>query len=130
MEMRVDFPGGLKVGAQAGDHLILTDQLERHGGENEAPPPFDLFLASVATCAGFYALSFCQKRDIETDGLALCLDTERDEEKGRLARIRVRLELPDGFPEKYEKAILRSVDQCAVKRALLDPPDFYIAISR
>ncbi|MDH3745158.1 MAG: OsmC family protein [Acidobacteriota bacterium] len=130
MNMSVGFPGGLKVSAQTGGHVVLTDQSERYGGEDAAPPPFDLFLASIATCSGFYALRFCQKRGIETDGLALHLETERDEQERRLARIRILLELPSGFPEKYERAILRAVDQCAVKRALSDPPDLDVAISR
>jgi ribosomal protein S12 methylthiotransferase accessory factor len=36
--------------------------------------------------------------------------------------IRLELRLPEQFPKKYEKAILRAVDQCSVRRCLLDPP--------
>jgi ribosomal protein S12 methylthiotransferase accessory factor len=36
----------------------------------------------------------------------------------------ISLQLPDGFPEKYNEAIHRAIDHCAVKRALSEPPEF------
>ena len=62
-EMRVTFPGGKKVDAEYKGFVIRTDQPVHQGGEGTAPAPFDLFLASIATCAGIYVLSFCQNRD-------------------------------------------------------------------
>ena len=32
--------------------------------------------------------------------------------------------LPQAFPEKYHDALLRAVDQCAVRRHLAKPPRF------
>ncbi len=52
-EIRVTFPGGVKVEAVYKGFVIKTDQPVHQGGENTAPAPFDLFLASIATCAGF-----------------------------------------------------------------------------
>ena len=98
-------------------------------GDDAAPAPFDLFLASIATCAGLYALRFCQQRDIPTADLALALETVRDPEAKRLAGIRLDLTVPPEFPKKYEKAIARAIDQCAVKRAILDPPSFETTVS-
>ena len=95
-------------------------------GGGTAPEPFDLFLASLGTCAGLYALRFCQQREIATQGLGLTLTTEKDSERKRLALVRLEIELPDGFPEKYHEALIRSVDQCAVKRHILAPPRFEV----
>ena len=50
-EMTVTFPGGRRVNASYGDFEIATDQSPDHGGDASAPEPFDLFLASLATCA-------------------------------------------------------------------------------
>jgi putative redox protein len=36
------------------------------------------------------------------------------------------VDLPAGFPEKYRDAVLRAVDQCAVKRHLARPPQFKV----
>lgn len=129
MSMEVQFPGGLVVETRAHGHLIRTDQPEHAGGGDSAPAPFDLFLASIATCAGLYALAFCRQRDLSTEGLGLVLEPVRDPERHRIGTIRIEVRLPDGFPEKYRDAILRSVDQCAVKRHILDPPEFELAVA-
>ena len=128
MNIAVSFPGGVAVDAHVGGHVVHTDQPAPHGG-GTAAAPFDLFLASIATCMGFYALRFCQERGIATEGLGLSLETVRDVEKKRLATIKVALTLPPGFPEKYMGAIQRAVDQCAVKKHMVEPPAFELTVS-
>ncbi len=129
MTLEVQFPGGLAVETRAHGHLIRTDQPAHAGGGDTAPAPFDLFLASIATCAGLYALAFCQQRGLSTEGLGLSLEPVRDLEHHRIGTIRIEVRLPEGFPEKYREAILRSVDQCAVKRHMIDPPEFELAVA-
>lgn len=124
----VSFPGGVAVEATFHGHTVRTDQ-PTPKGDDSAMSPFDLFFASLATCMGFYALRFCQEREIATEGLGVTLSTRRDEEKKRVAKVVVELRLPEGFPEKYRPAILRAVDLCAVKRHVLDPPEFEIEIA-
>jgi len=122
MSMLVTFPGGSAVTAHYQGFDIQTDQPASDGVDNRAPTPYDLFIASLGTCAGFYALRFCQQRQLPTTGLQLTVDIDRDPVSKRLERVTIILHLPDGFPEKYRGAIVRAVDQCSVKRALLDPP--------
>lgn len=124
MLIDVTFPGGLKVDASIAGHHVRTDQREKHGGEGSAPPPFDLFLASIATCMGLYALRFCQQRGIDTEGLHLSLETEKNPDTKMISVVRTRLQLPAGFPPKYVRAIERSMDQCTVKKHMMDPPRF------
>ncbi len=124
--MDIHFPGGLEVEASHKGFTILTDQPVEAGGSGSAPTPFDLFLASIGTCAGLYALKFCRQRNLDTEGLALKLTSERDEAVKRVARVRLEVSLPAAFPEKYREAILRAVDQCTVKRHLFEPPQFEV----
>ena len=126
MKIDVTFPGGLAVDAHLAGHTIHTDQRAKHGGGDTAPPPFDLFLASIASCMGFYALRFCRQREIDTDGLHLQMETERDPETGMIHTVRVHLDLPAGFPVKYTRAIERSMDQCTVKKHMVEPPRFEV----
>lgn len=128
MSIQVTFPGGVSVAAQMGEHHILTDQPVAAGGEGSAPSPFDMFLASIATCAGFYALRFCQQREIDTAGLSVSLTTVRDPEKKRVVTMSIDIETPPGFPEKYVDALKRAVDQCAVKRHIVEPPEFEVNV--
>jgi len=122
--MRMDFPGGLKVRADLGELEVLTDQPVRLGGEGSAPAPFDLFLASIGTCAGIYALQFLRRRKLPTEDVQLILATEQDAERGMLSKITIHIVLPDGFPEKYRDPLVRAVELCTVKRQILDPPRF------
>jgi hypothetical protein len=70
-DIAVSFPGGKRFDARIGALVVHTDQPVDQGGEGTAIAPFDLFLASLATCAGLYVLGFCQARGLSTDRLAL-----------------------------------------------------------
>jgi putative redox protein len=124
----VSFPGGQVVEAHYHGHSIPTDQPVRHGGGGSAPAPFDLFLASIATCAGFYALQFAQTRGLPTAGLEVSLEPVRGDDGKHFDLIRLTVTLPDGFPQKYRPALQRAIDQCAVKRHIVDPPRFEIEL--
>jgi ribosomal protein S12 methylthiotransferase accessory factor len=128
--MRIELGGGLAVNAHFKDHIISSDQPVRAGGTGTAPSPFDLFLASIGLCAGFYVQSFCRQREIPTEDISLTLKTERDPERKRVAKIRIDLQLPPEFPQKYRKAVLRAVDQCSVKRHLIEPPEIEVVASQ
>lgn len=127
--MTVSFPGGVAVEAHFGKHVVLTDQPEPYGTD-AAMAPFDLFIASIATCMGFYALRFCQQRNLSTEGLDLELETIREPDGKRVAKIEVHLKTPKDFPEKYHDALLRAIDHCAVKKHLYDPPEFETKLVR
>lgn len=126
--LEVRFPGGKRVDIQAGDFLIATDQSIKGGGDASAPEPFDLFLASIAGCAGIYALGFCQSRDLPTEGLGLSMLWERDAQQPMRATVRLQLTLPEGFPDKYREGITRAMDLCAVKKHIQNPPEFVTEI--
>lgn len=129
MEIKITFPGGKKVNAKIGDRIIPTDQPVGGGGDGSAPTPYDYFLASLGTCAGIYVLSFCQQRQIDTEGLALTQRMEFDtaeDGKRRLATVSIDIDLPPDFPEKYRNAIVKTAELCTVKKVVMDPPEFVI----
>ena len=103
---------------------MLTDQSVMAGGDGTAPAPFTLFLTSLASCAGIYVVYFCEKRGIPASDIKVIQRDERDRQTGRVMRVTIEIELPADFPEKYEKALLHTVDLCAVKKTMLDPPEF------
>jgi len=127
-EVVVTFPGNLKVKAHIRDFEIETDQPEKSGGDNSAPSPFSLFTASIATCAGYFALKFCRARNLQTEGMSLHLKYGWDKDAKCYPEMEIQLRLPGGFPEKYRDAIIRAMDQCVVKKHILDPPKFTIAL--
>lgn len=126
MEMKVYFPDNKRVFADYKGFTIETDQPEHGGGDDSAPAPFDLFVASIGTCAGIFMLDFMQRRDIPTDDAGITLSTERDQSTGLIGKITLDLHLPAEFPAKYKDAIVHVVDLCSVKRHLHQPPQFAI----
>lgn len=126
--IEVSFPGGKRIDARVGDFTIRTDQPAKYGGDAGAPAPFELFLASLATCAGIFAWNFCEMRHLSTEGLALRMECIDDPQKKMIGEVRFHLRLPEGFPEKYRQGIVRAMEQCTVKRHMQQSPDFTVVV--
>jgi putative redox protein len=129
MEMTVNFPGGTRVDAHFGSFTVATDQPKAAGGENSAPSPFEIFLASLATCAGFYVLGFCRSRGISVEGIKLIQKMEHNATTKMVDKILLDIQLPSGFPEQYQSAVIRAAESCLVKKHLEKPPIFEIRTS-
>lgn len=129
MEMVIDFPGGSRVDAHFGPFTVMTDQPPSGGGEGSAPTPFALFLASLGTCAGIYVLGFCRQRGLPTEGIRILQRMGQNPETGKLDRVDLDIQLPAGFPEKYQEALIRAASQCAVKKQLDNPPAIQVVTS-
>jgi putative redox protein len=123
MEMTIEFPGGEQVAARFEGLEVMTSQ------DGSSPAPFDLFLASIGTCAGFYVLRFCRQRGISTDGLRLRQRVLANPGTHMVDRIELDIELPRGFPEQYRDAAIRSAQLCAVKKHLETPPRIEVRVA-
>jgi putative redox protein len=127
MDVNIHFPGGKRVYADYGDFTIETDQPAHAGGDGSAPAPLDLFLASIGTCAGIFALGFMQKRGIDPESSRITMRTHVDPDTGLVGKIDLELQLPAGFPEKYRDAIVKAMNLCTVKKHLQQPPSFEVS---
>ena len=128
MEMIIDFPGGSRVDAHFGPFTVPTDQ-PSFGYKPDAPTPFATFLASIGTCAGIYVLGFCRQRGISAEGIRLVQSLDVNRMTGLVGKVKLDIQLPPEFPEKYKTAVIRSADQCAVKKHFEQPPQFEIITS-
>lgn len=126
--VEVGFPGGKQVEAHILGRSIPTDQSLENGGAGLAPEPFQLFLASIATCAGIYAKSFCDERGLASPR-GLDLDISRGE-SGVIDRLELVLRVDPEFPAKYDDAITRTMNLCAVKKQLRTEIETVVRIAR
>ena len=129
MDMKITFPGGKKVNAKFNGFTHKTDQAHISGGDESAPEPFSTFLSSIGTCAGIYVLGFCQQRGIDTNGMEIVQSMNFNPFSGMIDKINLKIVLPDGFPDKYKKAVINSANLCAVKKHMENPPKFEISTS-
>jgi putative redox protein len=120
MEMLIDFPGGLKVDAHFRGHTIMTDQPPA----DSAAMPFELFLASIGTCAGIYVLGFCKQRNLPTEDIRIIQRNHANPANGLMDNIELEIQVPPAFPEQYHAALIRSAELCKVKKVLEHPPTF------
>ncbi len=129
MKIEVNLLEGQQLQASFGDHKIISDQSVAVGGNAQQPEPFDYFLASMPLCAAFYMRKFCQKRDISTDGLKVVQNNENVSDSNHYQKkFTLEVTLPEGFPKKYNKAILAAANTCTVKKVIQAIPEFDIYI--
>ncbi|MDD4737540.1 MAG: OsmC family protein [Kiritimatiellae bacterium] len=127
-EIKVTFPGGKKVDAEIKGMMVHTDQAVEDGGEGTAPAPFDYFLVSLATCSGIVAAAYCRRKGISTEGLTVSMDAPWDDARNRCDQVTFHLTLPKDFPEDHIEPIRQRVEACAVKKHILQPPEFRTVI--
>jgi len=126
--MEILLKENLKVEANYKGFNIKTDQPEKSGGDNDHPSPFDYFLVSIGTCAGYAVKSFCKQRDIDDSGIKITLNTSKNNDTGMINKVDINILLPSGFPEKYKNAVVNSANLCAVKKHIMNPPDFNLNV--
>lgn len=124
--MEIKFEGDKVVTAHYNGHAIRTDQPLDNAGGNTAPAPFDLYLASIGTCAGIYVKSFCDRRNIPTDNIRIFQNIIWDEKTDLPSDITIDIKLPPDFPEKYRESVVSAAELCKVKKSIADPPEFKI----
>jgi putative redox protein len=127
--MEITFDGGKVITAHTHGHIISTDQPLENGGSNSAPAPFDLFLASIGTCAGVYVKLFCDNRKIPAEGIKIIQSYEWNKETGLPVNIKLDIKLPADFPEKYKASLIHVAELCKVKKSIANPPKFEIITS-
>jgi putative redox protein len=130
MEMEIRFPGGMKVEALFDGYMVKTDQPVADGGLGTAPAPFDLFLASIGTCTGYYVMSFCQKNNIPTQNVTLHASMQRNQKTHLVEHCDITIRVPNDFPKKYENAVIKAAEVCTVKRNLQNPPQINIRVTQ
>ena len=112
------------------DFTVQTDQGLKGGGEGKFPEPFTLFLASLGTCAGVYIKQFCDQRGIDASEITIDQSLEYNNEKRMIGKIQLTVNVPESFPEKYEEAVIRSANMCAVKKHIHPDVEIVTLINR
>lgn len=111
---------------QARQHLLLSDQPVENGGEDVGMTPPELFLASLASCAAFYAAQYLAIRNLATGGVEVEIDAEKLREPARLGNLRLRVKSPVALNADQHLGMERAVHRCLIHQTLLQPPSISI----
>jgi putative redox protein len=122
MDIEIVFDGNKKINAKVKDQIIRTDQPVSDGGDGTAASPFDLFMASMGTCVGYYVKAFCDNRKISTEKIKIKQTSDYNKETHLVENIQIEIELPEDFPIEHKEHLLRAAGKCKVKKHLETPP--------
>jgi len=127
--MRVEHRGGDKFDINVRGHVVRVDQPVKDRGEDTAPTPTELFVASLASCVAFYARRYLARHDLPTEGLAVEATFDMGSKPARVAGVNMRLVVPEGVPDHRLGALLAVATHCTVHNTLAAEPEVSITLA-
>ena len=125
--MDVRFMAGEAYEVRVRGHRVVVDQPAGAGGQDAAPTPTELFVASLATCVAFYAGRFLTRHGYSRDGLAVAAGYEMASDRpARVSNVRLTVRVPAGLPPGRWAALRAVASHCTVHNSLASPPSVSI----
>lgn len=129
MEVKISHLDRVKFAIHARNHSILCDQPVDNGGEDAGMTPPELLLASLGSCAAFYAVQYLKTRNLDDRGVEVSVTAEKLKQPARLGSFRVHVTCPATLTEEQNEGLLRSVHHCLIHNTLLAPPEIKIELN-
>jgi len=129
MEINVKHLDQVKFSIQARTHTIVCDQPADNGGEDAGFTPPELLLASLGSCAAFYAVQYLRTRNLALSGVEVSVTAEKLKQPARLGNFRIQVQCPVPLNQEQNEGLMRSVHHCLVHNTLLAPPEIRIEIA-
>ena len=126
--VRVDYEGGDRFRIAVRQHTVTVDQPASDGGEDTAPTPTELFIASLASCVAFYARRFAARHGIPTEGLAVTAEFSMASHPARVGEITLQLHVPAELSSEQQASLLAVTSHCTVHSTLMQPPEVRIEL--
>jgi len=126
MEIKVSQLDGVKFAIQARSHTILCDQPAENRGTDAGMTPPELLLASLGSCAAFYAAEYLRTRNLAQTGLEVSVTAEKLLQPARMGNFRIHVTSPVALTVEQNEAMLRSVSHCLVHNTLQSSPEVRI----
>ncbi len=127
--MTVRYLDGDRFAIGVRDHTITVDQPLADGGEDTAPTPTELLVASLASCVAFQARRYLARHHLPTTGLTVTADYTLGSHPARVTDIRIDIHLPDAVPVQWLDALLAVTRHCAVHNTLAEPPTVTVTLA-
>jgi putative redox protein len=129
MEIKVTHLDGVKFEIQSRSHTLVCDQPEENGGDDAGMTPPELLLASLGSCAAFYAVQYLKTRKLAESGVHVEVTAEKLKQPGRVGNFHVHVTCPVELTEEQTEGLMRSVHHCTVHNTLLSPPSIEIELT-
>lgn len=127
--MKVDLSGKKSFAVKVREHEVLTDLPLEYGGGNTAPTPTELFVSSIGSCMGMYALSYLKTAGMDSEGLSLSLDWDLDKSKKRIQSINVTISAPKAGLGPRKAALISAAEKCLLHNTFHEPPEIITVLA-
>jgi uncharacterized OsmC-like protein len=127
MEVVVHPIGDVRFEAAARGHRVRCDQPVENRGTDTGMTPPELLLASLGTCAGYYAVEYLRSRGLPAGDLQIHVIAEKALQPARLGSFRIEVQTPELEP-RHQEGIMRAVKACLIHNTLLHAPAIEIAL--
>jgi uncharacterized OsmC-like protein len=128
MEVVVEHLGAVQFEIKTRQHTIISDQPIDSGGDDEGMTPPELLLASLGSCAAFYAVDYLKRNGLLRDGVKVRATAEKVKGPFRVDNFKIEVEVPGGIEEKHMKGLDDAVHRCLIHNTLLHPPKIELVI--
>ena len=128
MEVTVEHLGAVQFEIRARQHSIACDQPPENGGFDEGMTPPELMLASLGSCAAFYAAQYLRKHKLATEGTRVRVTADKLKNPARIDNFRIEIETPLALTDQQRAGVEESVHHCLIHNTLLHPPQIAIEI--
>ncbi len=130
LEVSVEHLGAVQFEIKARKNSVVSDQPEANGGFDEGMTPPELMLASLGSCAAFYAVDYLKRQKLAVEGTRVRVTAEKAKNPARLDQFKIEVEVPAGLSEEHVKGIDEAVRRCLIHNTLTHPPTMEIAIKK
>lgn len=132
MEVFVNHLGAVQFEIDARGHKVVCDQPTDAGGFDEGMTPPEFLLASLASCAAYYAVDYLKRNKLEVPGTKVRCTAEKvkpqvvpgEKPKGgvRIDNFRIEVEVPRELTPEQQKGVDEAVHRCLIHNTLLAQP--------
>jgi putative redox protein len=109
--------GSLKHEIEMGEHQLVADEPEDHGGSDEGPSPQELLAASLASCTAITIEMYANRKGWNIGDIAVDVDYE-PAQRGSPTKFAMKVLLPKELPEDQRERLMQIAAKCPVHRTL------------
>jgi len=128
MEVITQYQGNKRFEISTRAHRLICDQPRENRGEDKGMTPPEFMLASLGSCAGYYAAEYLNTRGLPAKDLVVRVTAEKAAHPARLGSFRIKVLAP-AVDEQHRAGVLRAVKACLIHSTLLTPPNIDVEVN-
>ena len=128
LEVTVEHLGAVQFEVKTRGHSVVSDQPAENGGFDEGMTPPELMLASLGSCAGFYAADYLKRQKLAVEGMRVRVTAEKAKDPARLDNFKIEVDVPAELSEEHRKGVEEAVHRCLIHNTLMHPPKIELEV--